>query len=327
MKPFQYVRPAQQKAALASLAQDPNAVFVAGGTNLLDLMKRGIVQPAKLVDINKLPLKKIEPTSGGLRIGALALNSEVADHKLVREKQPLLAQALRAGASVALRNMATVGGNLLQRTRCPYFYDTAMPCNKRAPGTGCAAWAGFNRQHAIFGFSEHCIAVHPSDMSVALAALEATVLVAGPQGERRILFADFYRLPGATPEIDTTLAKGELILAVEIPDAPFAQRVHYLKVRERAAYAFALVSVAVALTIENNTIRAARLAMGGVAPKPWRLRAAEEALVGQPVAEALFRAAAERAMQGARAFEHNAFKLKLAPNAIVQALKTAACIV
>jgi xanthine dehydrogenase YagS FAD-binding subunit len=220
--------------------------------------------------------------------------------------------------------MATVGGNMLQRTRCSYFYDLAMPCNKREPGTGCGALEGINRMHAIFGFSDKCIAVHPSDMSVALVALDATVQVSGPRGNRSIPFADFHRLPGDTPEKDTNLEPGELITAVDVPDSPFTKHVHYQKVRERASYAFALLSVAAALDIENNLIKAARLAMGGVAHKPWRLTAAEQALVGQPATEETFRRAAAVAMQGAKAFKHNEYKLRLGPNAIIQALKTAA---
>ncbi|MFC6996127.1 FAD binding domain-containing protein [Rufibacter roseus] len=324
MNQFQYVRPTKNKAAIDTVTKDPNATFIAGGTNLLDLMKRGVVMPEKLVDINKLPLRKIEKESGAVRIGALALNGVVAEDKLVLEKHPLLAQALDAGASAQLRNMATVGGNMMQRTRCPYFYDTALPCNKREPGTGCSAIEGYNRMHAIFGFSDKCIATHPSDMGVALAALDATVLVSGPKGDRKIPFVDFHRLPGDTPQIETNLQKGELIVAVDVPENNFAKHAHYLKVRDRASYAFALVSVAAALDIENNTIKDARLAMGGVAHKPWRLTEAEKALVGKPVSEHTFRQAAEVAMRGARAFEHNQYKLKLAPNSIVQALKTAA---
>jgi xanthine dehydrogenase YagS FAD-binding subunit len=329
MKPFQYVRPTKVKEAIDAVTSDPNARFIAGGTNLVDLMKRGIIAPEKLVDINHLPLKKIEKKDGFLRIGALALNSDVSQNKLVLEKQPLLAEALNAGASGQLRNMATVGGNLLQRTRCTYFYDPVFPCNKRNPGAGCAALEGINRMHAIFGLTDKtdnqsCIAVHPSDMGVALSALDATVLVVGSKGERRIPFGDFHRLPGERPDLDTNLEKGELIVAVDIPDAPFGKNSHYLKVRDRASYAFALVSVAAALEIDNNRIKTAQLAMGGVAHKPWRLFEAEKMLVGQAVSETVFRQAAEVAMEGARAFEHNAFKLKLAPNSIVQALKIAA---
>ncbi|QDA58982.1 FAD binding domain-containing protein [Hymenobacter jejuensis] len=325
MNPFQYVRPSKQQAAIDAVAKDPTAKFIAGGTNLVDLMKRGVMTPHKLVDINRLPLNKIEQQNNSLRIGALALNSAVAEDRQVREKQPLLALALNAGASPQLRNMATVGGNMLQRTRCAYFYDTTMPCNKRQPGTGCGALEGVNRMHAIFGFSDKCIAVHPSDMSVALVALDAVVQVSGPKGNRSIPFADFHRLPGNTPEKDTNLEPGELITAVDVPDGPFTKHVHYQKVRERASYAFALLSVAAALDIDgSNNIKAARLAMGGVAHKPWRLTAAEQALVGKPATEETFRQAAAVAMQGAKAFKYNAYKLKLGPNAIVQALKTAA---
>ncbi|MDO7844845.1 xanthine dehydrogenase family protein subunit M [Hymenobacter sp. M29] len=324
MNQFQYVRPTKAQAAIDAVAKDANAAFIAGGTNLVDLMKRGVMTPQKLVDINRLPLRQIERVGTGLRIGALALNSAVADDRLVREKHPLLALALNAGASPQLRNMATVGGNMLQRTRCAYFYDVAMPCNKRQPGSGCGALEGINRMHAIFGFSDKCIAVHPSDMSVALVALDATVLLSGPKGDRKLAFADFHRLPGTTPERDTNLEPSELITAVEIPDSPFTRHVHYQKVRERASYAFALLSVAAALDLDGNTIKAARLAMGGVAHKPWRLAAAEQALVGQPATEAAFQRAAAVAMQGAKAFKHNEYKLRLGPNAIVQALKTAA---
>jgi len=324
MNQFQYVRAAKPQAAIDAVASDANAKFIAGGTNLVDLMKRGVMTPQKLVDINRLPFNKIEREGNGLRIGALALNSAVADDKQVRERQPLLALALNAGASGQLRNMATVGGNMLQRTRCAYFYDITMPCNKREPGTGCGALEGINRMHAIFGFSDKCIAVHPSDMSVALVALDATVLVSGPKGDRRIAFADLHRLPGDAPEKDTTLAAGELITAVDVPDGPFTKHVHYQKVRERASYAFALLSVAAALDLDSTTIKGARLAMGGVAHKPWRLTAAEQYLVGKHATEETFRQAAAVAMQGAKAFKHNAYKLRLGPNTIVQALKTAA---
>ncbi|RAU81855.1 FAD binding domain-containing protein [Pontibacter arcticus] len=324
MNQFQYVQPAKSKAAIDTVTKDQTAMFIAGGTNLLDLMKRGIVTPEKLVDINKLPLKKIQKENGAVRIGALALNGETAEDKLVLEKHPLLSQALNAGASAQLRNMATVGGNMLQRTRCPYFYDTALPCNKREPGTGCGALEGYNRMHAIFGHSEKCIAVHPSDMSVALAALDATVLVSGPKGDRKIPFADFHRLPGDTPHIETNLQKGELILAVDLPENPYTKNIHYLKIRDRASYAFALISVAAALDLDGSNIRSARLAMGGVAHKPWRLTEAENFLAGKPATETTFRQAADLAMRGAKAFEHNKFKLKLGPNAIVQALKNAA---
>ncbi|MCC3159267.1 xanthine dehydrogenase family protein subunit M [Hymenobacter sp. 15J16-1T3B] len=326
MNPFQYVRATKAKAAIDARAGDATSQFIAGGTNLLDLMKRGVMTPQRLIDINKLPFDKIERQSNGLRIGALALNSTTAEDKQVLERAPLLAQALNAGASAQLRNMATVGGNMLQRTRCSYFYDPAMPCNKREPGSGCGALEGYNRMHAIFGFSDKCIAVHPSDMSVALVALDAAVLVSGPKGERRLAFGDLHRLPGDEPQRDTNLEAGELITAVEVPDSPFTKHVHYLKVRERASYAFALVSVAAALSLDGNTIKDARLAMGGVAHKPWRLTEAEKSLIGKPATEATFQEAARVAMQGAKAFKHNQYKLKLAPNAIVQALKNAAAV-
>ena len=321
---FEYVKPTTQKAAVNAVAKNSNAQFIAGGTNLIDLMKRGVTAPQKLVDINSLPLKEIKKNTGNLYIGALALNSAVADNKLVLQHQPLLAQALAAGASPQLRNMATVGGNIMQRTRCSYFYDTVLPCNKREPGTGCSAMEGYNRMHAIFGASASCIAVHPSDMCVALAALEAVVVVSGPAGDRRIPFADFHRLPGETPQIDNNLKKGELIVAVEIPDNNLANNVYYLKVRDRASYAFALVSVAAALQLNNGRIEKVRLAMGGVAHKPWRLFEAENMLVGKEASMENFKAAARVAMAGAKAYEHNAFKLKMAPNAILEALRVAA---
>jgi xanthine dehydrogenase YagS FAD-binding subunit len=283
--------------------------------------------PTKLVDINALPLRSIEQQNGKLIIGALALNSQVADDKLILEKHPLLAKALNAGASAQIRNMATVGGNMMQRTRCSYFYDNALPCNKREPGSGCGALEGANRMHAIFGASEKCIAVHPSDMCVALVALDATVVVSGPRGERRIPFDEFHRLPGSQPEKDNNLQKDELIISVEIPDNAFSKNTHYFKVRDRASYAFALVSVAAALDMNGKIIKEARLAMGGVAHKPWRLKEAEKALAGKPATEETFRQVAEIAMQGAKAFKHNAFKLKLGPNVIVEALKNAAGIV
>jgi xanthine dehydrogenase YagS FAD-binding subunit len=321
---FSYSRPVTTKAAIDALAKDPTAKFIAGGTNLVDLMKKGVETPQKLIDINNLPLKEIKKQRGSLYIGALALNGDVADNKLVKQTHPLLSMALNAGASAQLRNMATVGGNMMQRTRCFYFYEPSLPCNKREPGSGCGAMEGFNRMHAIFGFSDKCIAVHPSDMAIALAALDATVLVSGPKGNRKIPFLDFHRLPGDTPQIDNNLQKGELIIAVEIPDSPFTKNVHYLKVRDRASYAFALVSVAAALDLNGKTIKNARLAMGGVAHKPWRLKDAEKSLTGKQATEENFRQAAEIAMQGAKAFEHNAFKLKMGPNTIVEALKTAA---
>ncbi|MDB5136466.1 MAG: xanthine dehydrogenase YagS FAD-binding subunit [Mucilaginibacter sp.] len=305
----------------------PGTKIIAGGTNLVDLMKRGVTAPDKLVDINHLPLKSIASTKTGLHIGALALNSVVSENSLVIEKQPLLSMALKAGASPQLRNMATVGGNMMQRTRCTYFYDITMPCNKREPGSGCGAMEGYNRMHAIFGASQQCIAVHPSDMCVGLAALDAVVVIAGRRGERRIPFTEFHRLPEDHPEMDNHLAKDELIIAVEIPDNNFAKNSYYLKVRDRQSYAFALVSVAAALDISNGVIKQARLAMGGVAHKPWRLLDAEKALIGKTVSEESFKQAALIAMQGAKAYEYNSFKLKLAPATITEALKHASGLV
>lgn len=324
MKPFAYVRATNQDTAIQSVASDQEAKFIAGGTNLIDLIKEGVELPNRLVDITRLDLVKIEAIPDGLRIGALARNSDTANHPLVRERYPLLSQALLAGASPQLRNMATVGGNLMQRTRCYYFYDTAMPCNKREPGTGCAAIEGFNRIHAILGASDKCIATHPSDMCVALVALDAVVKVEGPKGTRTIPIIEFHRLPGNTPQIDTVLQQGELIVAVDLPSSPFAERVHYLKVRDRASYAFALVSVAAALDINNNTIRAARVALGGVAHKPWRATEAEKILVGAKVNEQTFRAAADAVVRGAKPYKYNAFKVEMARRAIVRALITAA---
>jgi xanthine dehydrogenase YagS FAD-binding subunit len=277
-----------------------------------------------LIDINGLPLKDIEKQSGSIKIGALALNSDVANHELVVKSHPLLSLALKAGASAQLRNMATVGGNIMQRTRCPYFFDVAMPCNKREPGSGCGALKGFNRMHAIFGASDNCIAVHPSDMCVALAALNAVVLVSGPKGDRRIPFLEFHRLPGEHPEKDHTLQRDELIVAVEIPDNNLSQHAHYLKVRDRASYAFALVSVAAALDLDGKNIRDVRLAMGGVAHKPWRLTEAEKFLMNKSASVEHFQQAAQIAMKGAKGYGYNNFKLKLAPHSIVEALKTAA---
>jgi len=326
MKQFQYVRATTQQNVLDNIGR-PGTKIIAGGTNLVDLMKRGVTAPDKLVDINHLPLKSIAPTKTGLHIGALALNSAVAENALVLQKQPLLSMALNAGASPQLRNMATVGGNMMQRTRCTYFYDTTMPCNKREPGTGCGALEGYNKMHAIFGTSNQCIAVHPSDMCVGLAALDAVVIIAGKKGERRIPFTEFHRLPGDHPETDNHLAPGEMILGVEIPDNNFAKHSHYLKIRDRQSYAFALVSVAAALDISGGTIRNARLAMGGVAHKPWRLFEAERSLIGKPVSEESFKHAAQIAMQGAKAYEYNAFKLRMAPAAITEALKQASGLV
>jgi xanthine dehydrogenase YagS FAD-binding subunit len=325
MNPFAYSRATDAGAAVSQLG--PDGKFLGGGTNLIDLMKMGVETPARLVDINKLPLAQIEELpNGGVRIGALARNSDVADQPLIKTRYPVLSQALISGASPQLRNMATVGGNLMQRTRCYYFYDPAFPqCNKRRPGSGCGALEGFNRMHAILGQSEQCIATHPSDMCVALAALDAIVRVQGPKGEREIPFADFHRLPATTPNVDTNLGADELITAVDLPAIPFASRSHYLKVRDRASYAFALVSVAAILDVdESKSIKAARVALGGVAHKPWRALKAEQQLIGKPVDERTFRAAAEAELADAKGYKHNSFKIELAKRSIVRALSVIA---
>jgi xanthine dehydrogenase YagS FAD-binding subunit len=307
------------------LVRQPGAKFIGGGTNLLDLVKQDVEQPVRLIDVSRLALTDIsELAGGGVRIGAMARNSDTANHPLIRQGYPLLTQALLSGASAQLRNMATIGGNLMQRTRCSYFYDPAFDmCNKRTPGSGCAAKEGFNRTHAILGASEQCIAVNPSDMSVALAALDAVVRVRGPGGEREIAFADFHRLPGDRPERDTTLAPDELITAVDLPASPFAAHSHYLKVRDRASYAFALVSVAAALEMRDGLVRNAGIALGGVAHKPWRVKEAEAALIGRPLDDAALSSAADLVLRGAKPYRDNAFKVELARRAMVRALRTA----
>jgi xanthine dehydrogenase YagS FAD-binding subunit len=288
-------------------------------------MKQGVEAPALLIDVNHLPLAGIsELPDGGVRIGALARNSDAAGHALIRERYPLLTQAFVAGASPQLRNMATVGGNLLQRTRCYYFYDPAYDmCNKRNPGSGCAARDGYNRIHAILGASEQCVATHPSDMSVALAALDAIVRVRGPRGERAIPMAQFHTLPGNTPQRDNTLEPGELIVAVDLPPSPYAAHAHYLKVRDRASYAFALVSVAAALELRHGVVRSCRIALGGVAHKPWRAEQAEAALEGKLLSDAVLKDVAAAAVAGARPLEHNRFKVALAQRAVMRALREA----
>ena len=320
MNTFTYKRATTQGEAIREVASNKEAKFLGGGTNLIDLMKMGVQQPNELVDINRLALKRIEKTQSGLRIGALVSNSEVANNRLVRENYPVLAEAILAGASPQLRNMATTGGNLLQRTRCYYFMDTAFPCNKRAPGSGCSAIPGYNRIHAILGASDKCIAVHPSDMCVALAALDAVIRVEGPNGAREIPIVDFHRLPGDTPEIDTNLRPDELIVAVDLPSSAFAKRSRYLKIRDRAQYAFALISVAAALDLKNGRINSARLALGGVSHKPWRSMDAEKVLTGAQAGAQTFKAAAEAALKDARPQTHNAFKVELAKRAIVRIL-------
>ena len=323
MNPFTYSRATDTDAALQGLSGGPQAKLLGGGTNLLDLMKMGVERPSRLVDITRLDLAKIEelPDGKGVRIGALVRNSDLADHPLIKERYPVLSEALLAGASPQLRNMATTGGNLLQRTRCYYFYDPAFTqCNKRNPGSGCGAIEGYNRVCGVLGTSEACIATHPSDMCVAMAALDAVVRVQGPKGEREIPFGEFHRLPGDHPEHETNLQPDEIITAVDLPAVPWAKNSHYLKVRDRASYAFALVSAAVALEVEDGKIKTARVALGGVAHKPWRSEAAEKALVGEKPTEETFKAAAADALKGAKGYKYNDFKIELAKRAIVRAL-------
>jgi xanthine dehydrogenase YagS FAD-binding subunit len=319
MRPFEYVRAASRADAVDEGAAD-GAAFIAGGTNLLDLMKIEVMAPNRVVDITRLDLDGMEATEQGLRVGALVTNSDLAGDMRVRTGYPLLSQALLAGASGQLRNKATTGGNLLQRTRCYYFYDRAMPCNKREPGRGCAAIDGFNRIHAILGASEHCIATHPSDMAVALLALGAEVEAEGPGGGRRIPLGDFYRLPGDTPQVETVLAPGELITAVLLPP-PVQSRQIYRKVRDRASYAFALVSVAAAVRVEAGRIAHAALAFGGLAHRPWRDARVEEALLGQPPSPALFGRAADILLADARGHGGNDFKIPLARRTLAAVLE------
>ncbi|MDQ6830919.1 MAG: xanthine dehydrogenase family protein subunit M [Gemmatimonadota bacterium] len=325
MYPFTLASATDERAARDLVTGDSRAKFVAGGTTLIDLMKLNVERPSKLVDITALPLDEIsELPGGGIRVGAMVRNSDMAHHELVRTRYPLLSQAILAGASPQLRNMATTGGNLLQRTRCYYFRDTAMPCNKREPGTGCSALHGINRIHAVLGTSDHCIATHPSDMAVALAALDAVVRVQGQSGERTIPVVAFHLLPGAHPEHETALQRGELITAVDLPPLSFATRSIYIKVRDRASYAFALASAAVALDVQGDTIRGARIALGGVGTKPWRSREAEHALVGKKNGSAAYQAAANAAIAGAVPRQHNAFKIDLAKRTLMRALARAA---
>jgi xanthine dehydrogenase YagS FAD-binding subunit len=318
---FQYSRADNVADAVGQMAVSPGAKFVAGGTNLVDLMKMNVERPAKLIDVSRVPLDKVEEIAGGgLRIGALVRNSDLAYHPLVERRYPVLSSALLAGASQQLRNMASAGGNLLQRTRCPYFYDIATPCNKREPGSGCSAIGGLNRMNAILGTSDTCIAVHPSDMCVALAVLEANVRATGPRGERVIAFSEFHRLPDNTPQRDTNLDADELVTSIELPAPGFVTNHTYLKIRDRLSYAFALVSVAVGLELEGGTIKEARFALGGVAHKPWRNAGAEAALRGRTPDEAAFTQAADLVLREAKGFGHNSFKIDLARRTIVRAL-------
>ena len=321
MQPFSFSQAHNQDDALVQL-RGSGAVAIAGGTTLVDLMKLDVQSPAHLVDINSVPLSRIESLpDGGLRIGAMVRNSDLAHNETVMKLYPVLSQALLSGASAQLRNMATTGGNLMQRTRCYYFRDPAYAtCNKRTPGSGCAALEGFNRIHAVLGGSDHCVATHPSDMAVAFVALDAVVHITGPQGERRVPIEEFHKLPGATPQIETALQNGELITYVTLPKSSFGQRSAYVKLRDRASYEFALASAAAAVDLNGNTIRAARLALGGVATKPWRSHEAEKVLTGAPANSYTFRAAAEAALKSAKPLRHNAFKIELAKMAIVRAL-------
>jgi xanthine dehydrogenase YagS FAD-binding subunit len=321
MNPFRYERASDAANAVALMGQAPNGVFLAGGTNLVDHLKLGVRQPDLLVDITHLPYDRIELLpDGGVRIGAMVRNSDLAADRTIRLRYPMLAQALLAGASGQLRNLATTGGNLLQRTRCVYFQDVSKPCNKRVPGSGCSARDGYHRTLAILGASEACIATHPSDMAVAMIALDAIVRVLGPNGERTIPLVSFYRLPGDEPQRDTVLEHGELIMAVDLPPLAFATRSHYRKVRDRASYAFALVSVAVAIEVADGIVRDTRIALGGVAHTPWRATKAEAALRGAPATEEMFSRAADAELADARPLPGNAFKVPLARNVLVRTL-------
>jgi xanthine dehydrogenase YagS FAD-binding subunit len=325
MNNFTYTRATSVKDAAQRATADQNAIFIAGGTNLVDRLKVFLDEPSQLIDISRLQMQRIERmANGGLRLGALVTNTAVADYPDIRRDYPMLSRAILSGASQQIRNMATVGGNLLQRTRCPYYYDTAFPCNKRQPGSGCPALTGINRMHAILGASEQCLAVHPSDMCIALAALDAVVEVEGTKGKRQIPFTDFHRLPGNTPQRDTNLEPGELITAVVLPPIPFAKSGIYLKLRDRASYAFALISVAAAVDLEGERIKDVRLAMGGLAHKPWRATEAEKFLIGKPVNTETFQQAAEIALRGAKPLTHNGFKVELTKRAIRRALTVSA---
>ncbi|GAB3641364.1 FAD binding domain-containing protein [Spirosoma arcticum] len=330
MRPYTYSRATNADSATQSATADPTVKFLAGGTNIVDLMKEDVERPTALIDITNLPLTDIRaitsgPNQGGVSLGSLGVNSDAANHPLIRQNYPMLTQATLAGASVQIRNMATNGGNLNQRTRCPYFYEVSMPCNKRMPGSGCSALGGENRLHAIFGWSEQCVAVYPSDMAIALAALDAVVVVRNAAGATRsIPFNDYHRLPGDTPQLDNNLAVGELITAIELPPSRLADKSYYLKVRDRSSYAFALMSVAAGLETDGgNTIQQARLAMGGVSHKPWRAFEAERFLVGKVANETNFRQAAEAEMRLARPLEHNGFKVELGRRIITRALMQA----
>jgi xanthine dehydrogenase YagS FAD-binding subunit len=322
MRPFRYERATDLAGAVAMVAEAPRGAFLAGGTNLVDLMKLEVVTPDLLIDVRRLTSDRIEELpDGGIRIGAAVTNSDLAANLMIRRRYPFLSEAVLAGASGQLRNLATCGGNLLQRTRCVYFQDLTTPCNKREPGTGCSVPGGFERDAAILGTSEACVATHPSDMAVALAALDAVVRTQGPDGERTIPVRELHRLAGNAPDRDTIIRHGELITAIDLPALPFATRSHYRKVRDRASYAFALVSVAAALDLQDGVVRDVRIALGGVAHKPWRATTAEAALRGQPATVERFRQAAEAELAQARPLPGNAFKVTLARNTIVRTLR------
>ncbi|MEB3180111.1 MAG: xanthine dehydrogenase family protein subunit M [Nostocaceae cyanobacterium] len=322
MRPFNFAAATEPEQAIATIKNTSEAKFIAGGTTMLDLMKQYVETPTQLIDINELPFSQIEATPSGVRIGALSRMSDVAEAAIIRENFPVISEALLLSASAQLRNMASIGGNLMQRTRCGYFRDPAFPCNKRVPGSGCPAINGEHQRHAILGTSDKCVATHPSDLAVALVALDAIVQVRGPQGERSIPIMEFYLLPGNTAHIETALQPGELIVAVDVPKTPFSKYSHYLKVRDRASYEFALVSAAVAMEIHNGTITSARVALGGVGTKPWRSGEAEAALQGQPPTLESFREAAEVALAPAKPLQQNAFKVELAKRTLVRALET-----
>ena len=318
MNPFQYERARNAASAVATVSRNPASTFIAGGTSHVDLMKENVHRPALVVDVSGLPLQTIAAQNGGFRVGANVSNTQLAVHPEIKARYPVLSEAILAGASAQIRNMASTAGNPLQRTRCPYFRDTTQACNKREPGTGCAALTGINRVHAIFGASEACIATHPSDMAVALSVLDAVVQTTGPRGNRSIPFVDFHRLPGNTPQFDTILQQGELITSIDLPD--FKGRSHYLKVRERASYAYALVSCAITMEMQGENMSRVRIALGSVAHKPWRAREAEAMLAGKTASETLFREAARAAFADAKPLEHNAYKIPLGRNTLVCAL-------
>ena len=325
MRPFKYLNTSDAATAISTVSANPMAKYLGGGTNLVDLMKEDVMRPSELMDVTRLKYSKIEKKGDVVSIGSTATNAFTANHEIIRGNYPLLTMAILAGASAQIRNMATNGGNLNQRTRCTYFYDVNMPCNKREPGTGCGALKGINKNHAIFGWSEKCVATYPSDMAVALAALEAVVQVEGNNNSKRsIRFADFHRLPGDHPEIDNTLKQGEFITSIDLPANDLAEKSYYLKIRERSSYAFALVSVAAALVTDGKRIKDVRIALGGVAHKPWPVKEAEDFLRGKQAIESNFRAAADIAMRDAKPLEHNKFKIELGKRTLTSALQLAA---